>query len=158
SAMDPKAEFGRLYEAHRTAVYAYLLGRTADRAAAADLLQEVFLRVWRHLPEAAGKPPDGQPAWIFTAAGHLALDSHRRAGTREDTEAALARQPAAAGPAGVEASAPVIAGERVAALDAAIRRLPEQQRTTLAMAAAGGMTSAEIADVLGVPAGTVRYR
>jgi len=38
------------------------------------------------------------------------------------------------------------------------RRLPEQQRTTLAMAAAGGLTSAEIATALGVPAGTVRYR
>jgi RNA polymerase sigma-70 factor, ECF subfamily len=40
----------------------------------------------------------------------------------------------------------------------AIRRLPEQQRTTLAMAAAGGLTSAEIATALRVPAGTVRYR
>ena len=40
----------------------------------------------------------------------------------------------------------------------AIKQLPEQQRTTLAMAAAGGLTSAEIAAALGVPAGTVRYR
>ena len=39
-----------------------------------------------------------------------------------------------------------------------IRRLPEPQRVTLTMAAAGGMTSAELAAVLGVPAGTVRYR
>jgi RNA polymerase sigma-70 factor (ECF subfamily) len=41
---------------------------------------------------------------------------------------------------------------------AAIRRLPEPQRITLTMAAAGGMTSAELAAALGVPAGTVRYR
>ncbi len=40
----------------------------------------------------------------------------------------------------------------------AIRRLPEPQRVTLTMAAAGGMTSAEVAAALGVPAGTVRYR
>ena len=39
-----------------------------------------------------------------------------------------------------------------------IRRLPEQQRVTLTLAAAGGLTSAEIATALGVPAGTVRYR
>jgi RNA polymerase sigma-70 factor, ECF subfamily len=35
---------------------------------------------------------------------------------------------------------------------------PEQQRVTLTMAAAGEMTSAELAAALGVPAGTVRYR
>ncbi len=39
----------------------------------------------------------------------------------------------------------------------AIRRLPEPQRVALTMAAAGGMTSAELAAILGVPAGTVRY-
>ncbi|HVQ91052.1 MAG TPA: sigma-70 region 4 domain-containing protein, partial [Mycobacteriales bacterium] len=48
--------------------------------------------------------------------------------------------------------------ERVAVVGAAIRRLPEQQRVTLALAAAGDLTSAEIAGALGVPAGTVRYR
>jgi len=40
----------------------------------------------------------------------------------------------------------------------AIKRLPEQQRITVTMAAAGGLTSAEIATALDVPAGTVRYR
>ena len=41
---------------------------------------------------------------------------------------------------------------------AAIDRLPEQQRTTLALAAAGGLNSTEIATALREPAGTVRYR
>ena len=45
----------------------------------------------------------------------------------------------------------------IAAWAAAVR-LPEPQRVTLTMAAAGGMTSAELAAALGVPAGTVRYR
>jgi RNA polymerase sigma-70 factor (ECF subfamily) len=157
--MDRQAEFGRLYEAHRTAVHAYLLGRTADRTAAADLLQEVFLRVWQHLPEVAAKPADGQRAWIFTAARNLAVDNHRHRRTLAGTEATLARQPAPAPPAAsTEASAAVIADERVAVLDAAIGRLPEQQRTTLALAAAGGLSSAEIAEILDIPAGTVRYR
>ena len=52
----------------------------------------------------------------------------------------------------------MIAAERVAVVGEAIRRLPEPQRVTLTMAAAGGMTSAELAAALGVPAGTVRYR
>jgi RNA polymerase sigma-70 factor (ECF subfamily) len=56
------------------------------------------------------------------------------------------------------ASTAVVAAERVAVVGEAIRRLPEPQRVTLVMAAAGGMTSAELAAALGVPAGTVRYR
>ena len=71
------------------------------------------------------------------------------------TEAALGDEP---GPAPPSAATAVIAAERVAIVGEAIRRLPEQQRTTLAMAAAGELTSAEIAAALGVPAGTVRYR
>jgi RNA polymerase sigma-70 factor (ECF subfamily) len=154
--MDREAEFRRLYDTHRAAIHAYFLGRTADRAAAADLLQETFLRVWQRLPEVLGKPADGQRAWIFTVARNLSIDAHRAQRTRAGTEQALTleRLPTAAPPA----SAEVIAAERVAVLDAAINRLPEAQRTTLVMAAAGGLTSAEIAGALGVPAGTVRYR
>jgi RNA polymerase sigma-70 factor (ECF subfamily) len=153
--MDRDAEFRRLYEAHRTAVHAYFVGRTADRWAAADLMQDVFLRVWQRLPELIDLPTDRQRAWIFTVARNLSIDAHRRERTRADTEAALGHQPAPTPP---PASTAVIAAERVAIVDEAIRRLPEQQRTTLAMAAAGGLTSAEIATILGVPAGTVRYR
>jgi RNA polymerase sigma-70 factor (ECF subfamily) len=56
------------------------------------------------------------------------------------------------------ASTPVIAADRVATVSEAIKHLPEQQRITLTLAAAGGLTSAEIATALGIPAGTVRYR
>jgi RNA polymerase sigma-70 factor (ECF subfamily) len=49
-------------------------------------------------------------------------------------------------------------GERLAQLDAAIGELPEEQRVILSMATAGGLTSREIGEALGEPAGTVRYR
>lgn len=153
--MDREAEFGRLYQAHRTAVHAYFVGRTADRSVAADLMQEVFLRLWQRLPELAGLPADRQRAWIFTVARNLSIDNLRHQRTRAGAEAALEREPAPSPP---PSSARVIAAERVAVAGEAIRRLPEQQRTVLAMAAAGGLTSAEIAAALGEPAGTVRYR
>ena len=92
-------------------------------------------------------------------ARNLSVDAHRHRRTQAGTEQALAREPA--GPsqsASAAASSTVIAAERVAVVGEAIRRLPEPQRVALAMAAAGGMTSAELAAALGVPAGTVRYR
>jgi RNA polymerase sigma-70 factor, ECF subfamily len=110
---------------------------------------------WQRLEELTGRLADGQRAWIFTVARNLSIDAHRLERTRAGTEAALGREPMSAPP---PASTAVIAAERTAVVGEAIRRLPEQQRTTLALAAAGGLTSAEIATALGVPAGTVRYR
>jgi RNA polymerase sigma-70 factor (ECF subfamily) len=153
--MDREAEFRRLYEAHRAAVHAYFTGRTADSQSAADLMQDVFLRVWQHLDKLTDMTDDGQRAWIFTVARNLSVDVHRHQHTQVGAERALAREPAR--PA-QPASRAVIAAERVAVVGEAIRRLPEPQRVTLTMAAAGEMTSTEIAAALGVPAGTVRYR
>jgi RNA polymerase sigma-70 factor (ECF subfamily) len=153
--VDPEAEFRRLYQAHRVAVHAYLVGRDAGPQPAADLLQDVFLRVWQHLDELAGMPEDRQRAWIFTVARNLSVDAYRLQNTRAATEQALAHEPARPPP---PVSAAVLAAERVAVVGEAIRHLPEQQRVTLALAAAGELTSAEIAAALGVPAGTVRYR
>ncbi len=157
--MDREAEFRRLYEAHRAAVHAYFTGRTGDPQSAADLMQDVFLRVWQHLEKLTGMPDDRQRAWIFTVARNLSVDAHRHQHTRAGAERAVAREPGRPPQsAGTAASTPVIAAERVAVVGEAIRRLPEPQRVTLTMAAAGGMTSAELAAALGVPAGTVRYR
>jgi RNA polymerase sigma-70 factor, ECF subfamily len=155
--MDREAEFRRLYAAHRVAVHAYFTGRTGDRQIAADLMQDVFLRAWQHLDKLTDMPEEGQRAWIFTVARNLSVDARRHARTREGTERALAREPARQ-PESQPASAAVIAAERVSVVGEAIRRLPEDHRVALTMAAAGTMTSAELAAVLGVPAGTVRYR
>jgi len=153
--MDRGVEFRKVYDAHRAGVHAYFVGRTGDRWLAADLMQETFLRAWRRFPELSGLPDDGQRAWLFTVARNLSIDEHRQARTRAATEAALRAEPA--GPA-APASTSVVAAERVAVVAETIKRLPEQQRVTLALAAAGGLTSAQIATALGVPAGTVRYR
>jgi RNA polymerase sigma-70 factor, ECF subfamily len=153
--MDRTLEFRRLYDAHRAAVHAYFTGRVGDRWLAADLMQETFLRAWRRLPELTGLSGDGQRAWIFTVARNLSIDEHRASRTRAATAAALRAQPS---DVAAPASTQVIAAEQVAVVAETIKRLPEQQRVTLTLAAAGGLTSAEIAAALGVPAGTVRYR
>jgi len=153
--MDRKTEFRQLYEAHRAAVHAYFVARTGDRWTAADLMQEVFLRVWQRLPDLVGRSSDRQRAWIFTAARNLSIDTYRHNRVRSQAEAAVAREPRPATP---PASGRVLAAEQAALIGEAIKRLPEDQRITLAMAAAGGLTSAQIGTALGVPAGTVRYR
>jgi len=153
--MDREAEFRRLYDEHRAAVHAYLIGRVSDRQAAADLLQEVFLRAWRHLDTVGGLPPDGRRAWLFTVARNLSIDAGRHDQVLAGTERALAAEPPRQA---APASDAVLSAERSAIVGAAIRRLPEPQRVTLALAAAGGLNSAEIGAALGIPPGTARYR
>jgi RNA polymerase sigma-70 factor, ECF subfamily len=155
---DDAAVFTGIFDQHRHAVHAFFVGRVADPELARDLLQETFLRVWRRLPEVAPLPEERQRAWIFTVARNLAIDSYRAGAARQATEAAL-RQAAATRPATVAGPhRHAELGERLAQLDAAIRRLPEDQRVILSMATVGGLTSREIGEALGEPAGTVRYR
>ena len=90
--MDREAEFRRLYEAHRAAVHAYFTGRTSDSQSAADLMQDVFLRVWQHLDKLTDMTDDGQRAWIFTVARNLSVDVHRHQHTQVGAERALARE------------------------------------------------------------------
>jgi RNA polymerase sigma-70 factor, ECF subfamily len=157
--MDREAEFRRLYEANRAAVHAYFAGRTGDRQLASDLMQEVFLRAWQHLDKLAGQPEDGQRGWLFTVARNLSVDSARHQRTADGAQRALQREPSSRPDSAVApASTAVLAAERAAVVAAAVGRLPEQQRVTLTMAAAGELNSAEIGAALGVPAGTVRYR
>lgn len=153
--MDRTTEFRRLYDAHRSAVHAYFVGRTGDRWAAADLMQEVFLRAWQRAADVLAKPADAQRAWLFTVARNLSVDAHRHERTLADTTAALRREPVGTPP---QAHTSVVDADRVAVVGAAIRTLPESQRVTLSLAAAGGLSSAQIAAALDIPPGTVRYR
>jgi RNA polymerase sigma-70 factor (ECF subfamily) len=155
---DDAAVFTRMFDQHSRAVHAYFLGRVADRELARDLLQETFLRVWRRLSEVGRRGGERQRAWIFTVARNLAIDSYRATAARQAAEAAL-RQEAATSPATVAGPhQQAELGERLAQLDAAVRQLPEDQRVILSLATVGELTSRQIGEALGEPAGTVRYR
>src|SRR5262249_33009916 len=143
---------------NRQAIHAYLLGRTSDPAAAPDLMQETFLRAWRHLPELRGLTPDRQRAWLFTVARNIVIDTYRSRATRDATDAAVRMSASGTAPAYEEPAAQAELAEKVSELEAAIAELPEPQRVALTMSAVGGMTSAEIGTALGEPAGTIRYR
>jgi RNA polymerase sigma-70 factor (ECF subfamily) len=150
---DAARDFDRLYEEHQRTIHAYLLGRTGDREAARDLLQEVFLRAWRHQATWRALPPERQRAWVFTVARNLVIDEHRgRTGLAPLEDVA---EPAA--PAAEEPAARAERAERLTILEQAIRALPERLRVVLSLHVVGGLTSAQVGELLGEPPGTVRY-
>lgn len=152
----PRATFDALYDEHLQPVHAYLLARTRDPQLAQDLVQETFLRAWRNLAEVGPLESGRQRAWLVAVARNLVIDRSRRA---RSERAAVERVGRLAEPAAVaDPAAEAEVARDVAAVDRAIASLAEDQRVLLSLQVMGGLTSAEIGELLGVPAGTVRYR
>ncbi len=138
---------------------AYSLARRicVDEALAEDVLQEVFLLVWRH-PERYDPARGSVAAWLMTLVHHRAVDAVRREATRrrhtvpprEEGDEWLPPGPGA-DEAALDA---VVAGHVREALGA----LPTEQREALTLAYFGGFTQREVASIAGVPLGTVKSR
>jgi RNA polymerase sigma-70 factor (ECF subfamily) len=158
-AADRLQSFDALYAAHSRALHDYFLGRTNDPEVARDLLQEACIRLWRSLDSVGAMSAERQRAWLFTVARNLVIDHYRSRTTATQTRDALAKKARSEEPL-VAPSADVdfAQSESLRAMDAAIGRLPEDLRTVLVLQVLGDRTSAEIGELLGRPAGTVRYQ
>ncbi len=140
--MAPETLAGALFERHGRSVRQYLRALTGNADLAADLSQDVFLRVVRGAGRYEARERDR--AWLFRIARNAVIDHRRRAAVR----------PAAAA-AGVEpASGPTQA--LAVGLREALARLPEGDREAFLMAEVGGLTYAEIALALEVTVPAVR--
>jgi RNA polymerase sigma-70 factor, ECF subfamily len=154
---DP-VQFQQAYDEHGRGVYAAALRILGNPAQAQDVVQDVFLRVWRR-PRAFDARRGEIGSYLRLMARSRALDLWRegqaagRASDRlkvvvEHTEERVDERPSAA----VERDA-----SRAAVRDA-LRRLPDSQREALVLAYWGGMTADQIARRSDVPLGTAKSR
>ena len=136
-------EFDGLYNrtAARLVVHVALL--TGDVGEAQDAVQEAFIRAWDHRERIDANT--GAEAWVRTTAMRIAVSRWRR----------LRRM--AVGARTPEVSTPGPGPDRVALIDA-MRRLPEAQRTALALHYFCDLTLEQIAVDTRVPIGTVKAR
>lgn len=113
-----------------------------DRAEAEDVAQEAMLRLWRQAP----KWRQGEAkvtTWLYRVVSNLCVDRLRK--TRETVALDAAPEPADGSP-GAEAG--LLQAARVAALDAALRDLPERQRRAVVLRHIEGLANPEIAAVM----------
>jgi RNA polymerase sigma-70 factor, ECF subfamily len=153
-----EAQFDDLYEAHRQTLHAFFLGRTGDSELALDLLQEAFVRAWRNLDMLLALPAPRQRAWLFATGRNLVIDQYRARATRTAARDALVAEIEHAAPVSESAEQTVERASELHLVEAAVRRLPDDLRTVLVLQVLGEHTSAEIGELLGRPAGTVRYQ
>jgi len=152
-ARDATGQVVRLFDEFRESLFRYLrwLGSTPDEAD--DAIQETFLRLHAHL--LARRSRENLRAWLFRVAGNLVRDE-RKSGRRRLNEP-LEDRPQLGGSWADPGAGPeqlVLARESHQRLEAAIRRLPADQRKCLALRSEG-FRYREIAEILGIGVTTV---
>jgi RNA polymerase sigma-70 factor (ECF subfamily) len=148
-----------LYDRYARPAYSLARRITGDPAFAEDVVQEIFLSVWRE-PKRFEAGRGGFASWLLAAVHHKAVDAVRR------EEAVRRRVLALQAVQGLDASDPpknrpeAAVEERLrgARVRQALRDLPESQREAMALAYYGGYTQREIASLTRTPLGTVKTR
>lgn len=140
-----------LYDRYGALLFGLMLRMTGERGAAEELLQDVFLTVWRS--SAAWDPARGSvQAWLVTIARHRAIDFLRR---RPAPSFPLEHEPPASGAAPDEM---VVHAVTSGVVREAVDGLPPMYRDVVKAVYYAGLTHRETAELLGIPSGTVKSR
>jgi RNA polymerase sigma-70 factor (ECF subfamily) len=140
---------GRLYDAYRDRVARFAAGRLGDAERAEDVTSETFEAVLRNL--ASYRPGTDFEAWLFTIARRRVADHFRRRSRRREVALDETVQPAVGGP-----EEAVLSAERRAEVAGAFGRLRADQQEVLALRVLGGLSAAQVGEVLGKSEGAVR--
>lgn len=152
---------GAIYDRYQRPVYSLCLRVTHDRGAAEEVMQEVFVRLWKSA--ASFEPGRGRvSAWLLRIAHNLSLNEVRRRSSRPVIAYEADWEVESGGVADADVQDdPAMAAwltERAIAIRRALGELPAPQRQAIELAFFDGLTQAEIAAATGDPLGTVKSR
>jgi RNA polymerase sigma factor (sigma-70 family) len=162
SALGDRAAFARLYELTSGQLFAVVLRIQRDRSTAEDLLQEVYVNVWKAMGgfDAAQSQP---MTWLTSIARNKAIDSLRRAQAQprlesvhrddDDDRPDLDQHLADESPGPTELLQQAADARE---LGRCMQGLSAQQRQSVALAFYDGLSHAEVAEHLREPLGTVK--
>lgn len=144
----------QLYDRYRGILFGLLMRILNSREEAEDVLQEVFLQVWRRAGDFDEKR--GRPfTWLVTLARSRGIDRLRSLGARDRVAQASARETS---DEISDAASDTFRSEQRELVTRALALLPEEQQGPLTLAYFDGLTQSEIAAKLGAPLGTVKTR
>jgi RNA polymerase sigma-70 factor (ECF subfamily) len=145
-----------MYDRHGGAAFSLAYRMVGNRVTAEDITQEAFLSIWRsrlRYDQARGSVR----TWVLGIVHNRAIDQLRR-GTvherRRETLDGIEERFEARERTDVEAAR----REEARGVHGALEQLPEEQRRTIELAYFGGFSHSQIAEMLGMPIGTVKGR
>ena len=148
---------GALYDLHGRTVYTLALRIVGDPAEAEEVVQDVFVQVWR----GAVRYDQGRATvagWLLMMTRSRAIDRVRARQVRPIGDGAFETTIARLADASAGPEATVIRGQAAERLKAALYDLPNSMRAALELAYYEGLTQSAIAERLGEPLGTVKTR
>ena len=147
---DPDSVLRELYSHYAKALHGYVEQFCPDRSSADDIVQETFIRAWRHLPHLSADDRPIRP-WLFRVARNLLIDADRAARARPVTVQEQPDEEAGTDP-GLDQ---VLDRELVSG---ALQHLSPVHKAVLVQTFYNGGTLATVAHELGIPHGTARSR
>jgi RNA polymerase sigma-70 factor (ECF subfamily) len=144
-----------LYQRFASRIYGLGIVMLGSDAAAQDLVQDTFVKLWRSA-DAFDTSRGKLETWVLLVARSLAIDSLRRRVLESRSLEASGRPGEADLAAGPEELAET--GDLAERARLAMQRLSPEQRGALELAYFGGRTSAEVAEMEGIPIGTAKTR
>lgn len=139
-----------LYDRYSKVVYAVALRVLQDAAGAEDVLQDVFLQLWRN-PDAFDASRGSLGAWLAVIGRHRSIDRLRKRRPETDIEDCVI----AGGPDLRDETERSLIVEKVRG---ALATMSAEQRQAMEMAFFQGLTHTEIAEKTGEPLGTIKTR
>jgi RNA polymerase sigma-70 factor (ECF subfamily) len=155
TAKQDREAFSQLYDRFSTLVFTLAMRMLRERGDAEDLLQEVFVQVWRQA-ENYSQERGSPEAWIVNIARSRAIDKLRS--RRRMEEAFVLTDDPARAESTENVESQVAESEARLTMNSALANLPEAQRRVLELAYFDGLSQSEIADRLKEPLGTVKTR
>ena len=152
-----RSAFARLMEHYQGACYGLAWRLLGDRDLAADATQDAFIHAYDHLASYRG---GAFRSWLMRITANAAYDILRRAQRRPTTSLpdSVLGEPDIPDPFGVNPVVESARAELYRALDAALQRLPEEQRLAVILCDVYGMDYHEVSIVIRSPVGTVKSR
>ena len=148
--------FEVIFDRHGAAAFSLAYRMCGRRALAEDVVQEAFLSLWRSGMRYE-RSRGSVRAWVLGVVRHKAVDTFRRETVRTGLdvhdETAVGRLPARESTEGE-----VARRDDAQEVRGALAGLPSDQRHVIELAYFGGFTQTQIADLLELPAGTVKGR
>ena len=145
--------FDKVYRELRQQVLALGLRLTGRSDEAEDVMQETFLLVHRYLPRFRGEAKVS--TWVYRIATRVALEHRKR---KQKADQASHGDTQVADLPGPESQDQVQSREEVGRIHSAMRSLSPAQSAVLSLLAIEGLAPPEVAEILGIPEGTVWSR
>ncbi|HWY68286.1 MAG TPA: sigma-70 family RNA polymerase sigma factor [Terriglobales bacterium] len=139
-----------LHDRYSQVVYSVALRVLGETTQAEDILQEIFLQLWRN-PQTFDSNRGSLGAWLAVITRHRAIDQLRRRRPESDIEDVIVA-------VDTRIEQTTDRNMAIAKIRAVVEQLPAEQRKPLEMAFFEGLTHSEIASKTGEPLGTIKTR